>query len=76
MVWGEANVKWMHGLLDQQPDVRHLLGFNEPNHNGQANLSPAAAVVRQRARQGHASRQRDVRREANPKITRCHRLPP
>lgn len=46
MAWGAGfNEAALRGYLDQHPEVQYLLGFNEPNFAGQANLTPQAAAA-------------------------------
>ncbi|VUD69279.1 hypothetical protein TDB9533_04646 [Thalassocella blandensis] len=46
MAWnGEFNETQLRNYLDQHPDVKYLLGFNEPNFAEQANLTPQQAAA-------------------------------
>ena len=45
MAWGlNFNENNMRQYLDSNPDVKYLLGFNEPNFENQANLTPQQAA--------------------------------
>ena len=46
MAWnGAFNETAMRAYLDGHPDVKYLLGFNEPNFVSQANMTPAQAAA-------------------------------
>lgn len=46
MAWDERfNEAQLRGYLSSHPNVKFLLGFNEPNFQGQANLTPAEAAA-------------------------------
>jgi len=40
MIWGSGNL----GSVDSLPTSSWVLGFNEPNQAGQANMSPQQAA--------------------------------
>ena len=45
MAWGlNFNENNMRQYLDNNPNVKYLLGFNEPTHLNQANLTPQQAA--------------------------------
>ncbi|MGL1957726.1 MAG: glycosyl hydrolase [Colwellia sp.] len=46
MTWnGDFNEAELRNFLDDHPDVKYLLGFNEPNFGEQANLTPVEAAA-------------------------------
>jgi hypothetical protein len=46
MAWDERfNEARLRNYLNLHPNVKYLLGFNEPNFKGQANLTPAEAAA-------------------------------
>lgn len=47
MAWGaKFDAKKLRHYLQQHPDTRYLLGFNEPNFASQANITPEQAAKR------------------------------
>jgi hypothetical protein len=42
---GSFNEAAMRAYLDNHPDVKYIMGFNEPNFRNQANMSPAVVAV-------------------------------
>ena len=44
MTWNGNNAAEIRAFLEQHPNVRYLLGFNEPNFSDQANLTPDRAA--------------------------------
>ncbi len=44
MTWNGNNPDQVRAFLEMHPNVRYLLGFNEPNFSDQANLTPAYAA--------------------------------
>lgn len=46
MAWNGINATVARALLTANPEIKYILGFNEPNFKDQANLTPAAAVAR------------------------------
>lgn len=46
MAWnGSFNENRLREFLDEHPDVKFLLGFNEPNFKSQANMTPSQAAA-------------------------------
>ncbi|MBN1127518.1 MAG: glycoside hydrolase family protein [Chitinispirillaceae bacterium] len=46
MAWGAGfNTTRLRTFLQSNPDVKYILGFNEPNFRSQANLTPSAAAA-------------------------------
>ncbi len=46
MAWNGLNKSTIRNLLSKHPEIKYILGFNEPNFKDQANLTPAQAVER------------------------------
>jgi hypothetical protein len=46
MAWnGSFNKQAMHDFLSTHPDVKYILGWNEPNFKDQANMTPSQAAA-------------------------------
>jgi hypothetical protein len=46
MAWnGNFNKQAMHDFLSAHPDVKYILGWNEPNFKDQANMTPSQAAA-------------------------------
>jgi hypothetical protein len=46
MAWsGGFNATQLRSFLQTHPDVKYILGFNEPNFKSQANMTPSAAAA-------------------------------
>lgn len=46
MAWNGINKDGIRSLLSNHPEIKYILGFNEPNFKAQANLSPEAAAAK------------------------------
>jgi len=46
MAWSGLNKSTIRNYLRAHPNVKYILGFNEPNFGDQANMGPAAAAAR------------------------------
>ncbi|WP_224997180.1 glycosyl hydrolase [Cesiribacter sp. SM1] len=47
MVWGGSwSQATLNNTLENDPEIRYLLGFNEPNFKDQANMTPVQAAAR------------------------------
>lgn len=46
MCWSGVNVTQLRTLLSAHPEIKYILGFNEPNFKAQANLTPAQAAAK------------------------------
>ena len=46
MAWNGVNESVMREYLTNHPEVKYILGFNEPNFRQQANLTPTQAAAR------------------------------
>lgn len=45
MCWnGNFNEEALRAYLDEHPEVKYILGFNEPNFSAQSNMTPAVAA--------------------------------
>jgi len=44
MAWNGINKTTVRNLLNNHPEIKYILGFNEPNFKEQANLSPTVAA--------------------------------
>ncbi|XP_076461547.1 uncharacterized protein LOC143294033 [Babylonia areolata] len=68
MVWG-----WRHGvdypLWFHNDTSRYVLGFNEPNHRGQSNLTPQEAAEAWKVVQARADRQKQLL--VSPSAIKC-----
>ncbi|MDR0413716.1 MAG: carbohydrate-binding protein [Dysgonamonadaceae bacterium] len=49
MAWSDINKTTARNYLRNHPETKYVLGFNEPNFNDQANISPATAAARWKA---------------------------
>ncbi len=45
MAWNSAGINAVSNWAGQDPDVRYILGFNEPNFRDQANMTPSQAAA-------------------------------
>jgi hypothetical protein len=46
MAWNGVNKNTIRNYLQNHPEIKYILGFNEPNFKDQANLSPTTAAAR------------------------------
>lgn len=46
MAWNGINESAIRNLLTTHPEIKYILGFNEPNFKAQANMSPTTAAAR------------------------------
>ncbi len=46
MAWNSINESAIRSLLTAHPEIKYILGFNEPNFRAQANMSPTTAAAR------------------------------
>jgi len=46
MCWSGVNVTQLRTLLLAHPEIKYILGFNEPNFKAQANLTPIQAAAK------------------------------
>ncbi len=46
MAWNSINESAIRSLLTAHPEIKYILGFNEPNFRAQANMTPAVAAAR------------------------------
>ena len=46
MAWNGLNKTTIRNYLNQHPEIKYILGFNEPNFRDQANLTPTTAAAR------------------------------
>lgn len=46
MCWGNFNAESVRSYCKAHPEVKYLLGFNEPNFKAQSNMTPAEAAER------------------------------
>lgn len=46
MAWNGINKTVIRNYLSQHPEIKYILGFNEPNFKDQANLTPAEAAAK------------------------------
>jgi hypothetical protein len=44
MAWSGLDKEFIRNYLSSHPEVKYILGFNEPNFNKQSNLTPAQAA--------------------------------
>lgn len=45
MAWNNAGINGVNNWAGQDPNVRYILGFNEPNFRNQANMTPSQAAA-------------------------------
>lgn len=46
MCWSGVNVTQLRTLLTAHPEIKYILGFNEPNFKSQSNLTPTQAAAK------------------------------
>lgn len=46
MAWNGVNESVLRSLLTSHPEIKYILGFNEPNFKAQANLTPTQAAAK------------------------------
>lgn len=63
MVWGH----WRTTVINLPDDSRYVLGFNEPNHRKQSNMSPEAAAAAWKEVEKHA----DDKKLVSPSAAAC-----
>ena len=45
MAWNASGINGVYNWVAQDPNVKYILGFNEPNFKDQANMTPSAAAA-------------------------------
>ena len=46
MCWSGVDIPQLRALLSLHPEIKYILGFNEPNFKGQSNLTPTQAAAK------------------------------